>query len=45
MIFDVIQDQNGTLQLIEHGTTVPEGWTIVVTTSDANYLDYLATLA
>lgn len=44
MTFDVIQDANGTLQLIPHGDPVPEGWTVVAETSNADYLDYMASL-
>lgn len=44
MTFDVLQDANGTLQLIPHGDPVPEGWTVVAETSDADYLAYMASL-
>ena len=45
MTFDVLQNALGELQLIPHGDPVPEGWTVVAETSDADYLAYMASLA
>lgn len=39
MTWDVIQDASGALQLIEHGSTVPEGWTVVAETCNPAYLN------
>ena len=44
MTFDVIQNALGELQLIPHGDPVPDGWAVVAETSDAGYLDYMASL-
>jgi hypothetical protein len=44
MTWDVIQNSIGELQLIEHNTTVPEGWIKVVETANPEYLLYMASL-
>ena len=44
MTWDVIQSASGELQLIEHGTAVPDGWTVVAETANPEYLDYMAHL-
>jgi uncharacterized protein YbdZ (MbtH family) len=44
MTWDVIQDANGNLQLIEHGAAVPDGWTVVAETANPEYLAYMASL-
>lgn len=44
MTWDVIQNANGELQLIEHGAQLPDGWVVVVITANPEYLEYLATL-
>ena len=44
MTWDVIQDINGSLQLIPTGDPVPEGWVVVVVTANPDYLDYMASL-
>jgi hypothetical protein len=42
MTWDVIQDANGTLQLIPHGDLVPEGWSVVAETANPDYLNQLS---
>lgn len=45
MTWDVIQNANGDLQLIEHGASVPDGWKVVAETANPDYLDYMAGLS
>lgn len=45
MTWDVLQDPNGNLQLIEHGATVPDGWVVVAETANPDYLEYMAAIA
>lgn len=42
MTWDVIQNEAGTLDLIEHGAAVPEGWVVVAETANPDYLAYMA---
>ena len=44
MTWDVIQNAQGELQLIESGSTVPEGWVVVAETANPDYLEYMASL-
>jgi len=44
MTWDVIQSPSGEYDLVEHGTPVPEGWTVVAQTANPDYLDYLQSL-
>jgi uncharacterized protein YbdZ (MbtH family) len=44
MTWDVIQNAQGELQLIEHGAAVPDGWVVVAETANPDYLDYMASL-
>lgn len=44
MTWDVIQDANGNIDLIEHGATVPDGWVVVAETANPEYLVYMASL-
>lgn len=44
MTWDVIQNAQGELQLIEHGAPVPDGWVVVAETANPDYLDYMANL-
>ena len=45
MTWHVIQNAlTGELDLIEHGSTVPDGWVVVAETANPDYLDYMASL-
>jgi uncharacterized protein YbdZ (MbtH family) len=44
MTWDVIQNAQGDLQLIEHGAAVTEGWAVVAETANPDYLEYMANL-
>lgn len=44
MTWDVLQNEQGELQLIEHGSAVPEGWAVVAETANPDYLDYMASI-
>lgn len=44
MTWDVIQNVQDELQLIEHGDPVPDGWVVVAETANPDYLDYMANL-
>ena len=44
MTWDVIQNAEGTYDLIEHGAPVPEGWVVVAETANPGYLDYVNSL-
>lgn len=44
MTWDVLQNDLGELQLIETGSPVPPGWTVVAITANPEYLEYMASL-
>lgn len=44
MTWDVIQNTNGDLQLIQTGEPIPEGWVLVVVTANPEYLNYMDSL-
>ena len=44
MTWDVIQNAQGELQLIERGAPVPDGWVVVAETANPDYLAYMASL-
>lgn len=44
MTWDVLQNANGDLQLIERGAAVPDGWLVVAETANPDYLVYMASL-
>ena len=44
MTWDVIQNAQGELQLIEHDSPVPDGWAVVAETANPDYLEYMANL-
>lgn len=41
MIWNVIQNSQGELQLLEQGAAIPDDWTIVAETCNPEYLNYM----
>lgn len=44
MTWDVLQNSSADLMLIEHGSSVPDGWALVAVTANPDYLEYMASL-
>lgn len=44
MTWDVLQNDSYELMLIEHDSTVPDGWSVVAVTANPDYLEYMASL-
>lgn len=44
MTWDVIQSASGELDMLPHGSIIPDGWQVVAETANPEYLIYMATL-
>jgi hypothetical protein len=44
MTWNVLQDGNGTLQLLDSSIEIPEGWELVAITCNPLYLEYMASI-
>ena len=44
MIWNVLQDALGNLQLLPVGDAIPDGFEIVATTANEDYIEYMASL-